>query len=223
MTSLTHSQIWQSIDKLAELSGLSASGLARRSGLAPTSFNKSKRFTSSGRERWPSTESVAKILRCTGMDVQEFMELLLHPDSARQDYQKNIAQQPQAKRIPVIGFAQAGTGGYFDDGGFPVGEGWDQIVPPGDTTDHSYALKVSGDSMMPLYREGDILIVDPESNFHKGDRVILKTQDGQVLAKTLKTRTSKKVELKSINPSHPDLTFTVEEIDWIARIVWASQ
>ena len=32
--------------------------------------------------------------------------------------------------VPLIGFAEAGNGGYFDDGGFPVGRGWEEIRFP---------------------------------------------------------------------------------------------
>ena len=42
---LTHAQIWTALDRLAARSGLSASGLAKRSGLDPTTFNRSKRIT----------------------------------------------------------------------------------------------------------------------------------------------------------------------------------
>jgi phage repressor protein C with HTH and peptisase S24 domain len=59
---LTHAQVWSAIDRLATRAGLSASGLAKRAGLDPTTFNKSKRFTAEGRARWPSTESIAKAL-----------------------------------------------------------------------------------------------------------------------------------------------------------------
>jgi phage repressor protein C with HTH and peptisase S24 domain len=39
----------------------------------------------------------------------------------------------------------------------------------------------------------------------------------------LKRRTSKTLELASLNPSHPDRTLAPAEVEWIARIVWASQ
>ena len=62
---LSHSQIWTALDRLAARAGLSPSGLAKKSGLDPTTFNKSKRITPDGRPRWPSTESVAKALDAT--------------------------------------------------------------------------------------------------------------------------------------------------------------
>jgi phage repressor protein C with HTH and peptisase S24 domain len=60
MNRLTHARVWSAIGALAHRYGLSASGLAKRAGLDPTSFNKSKRVTGEGRPRWPTTESIAK-------------------------------------------------------------------------------------------------------------------------------------------------------------------
>lgn len=222
MDKLTHEQIWSAIDRLALQTGHSVSGLAKQAGLDPTTFNKSKRFTAGGRERWPSTESIAKILRCTDTSIQDFMGSLGQVSSSAANDNLHYRDIPQ-RSVPLIGFAQAGAGGYFDDGGFPVGQGWDEIAPPGEVRENSYALKVSGDSMMPLYREGDILVVDPSANVRRGDRVVIKTRDGEVLAKTLEKKRSDQILLKSLNPEHPDLNYKLNEIEWIARIVWASQ
>src|SRR6187431_2115005 len=126
---LTHSQVWTALDRLAERAGLSASGLAKRAGLDPTTFNKSKRITSDGRARWPSTESVAKILEATGDSVDAFLSLLT-------PQRRSVAM----RRVPVIGFAQAGAGGYFDDAGYPTGEGWDEALFPGIGDEPVYAL-----------------------------------------------------------------------------------
>jgi phage repressor protein C with HTH and peptisase S24 domain len=211
---LTHGKIWTAIDALARRYGLSPSGLARRAGLDATAFNPSKRITSEGRPRWPTTESVAKVLVATGATLDEFVNLLEADGPA-------LRKAPQP--IPLIGFTQAGAGGFFDDGGFPVGGGWDQIRFPRVDDDNAYALEVTGDSMQPLYRDGDILIVSPNSAPRKGDRVVLRTTDGEVMAKILVRRTAKTVELASLNPDHANLVFPVERIDWMARIVWASQ
>ena len=128
-----------------------------------------------------------------------------------------------AQPIPLIGLTQAGAGGFFDDGGFPVGGGWDQIRSPKADDENAYALEVTGDSMQPLYRDGGILVVSPNAGVRKGDRVVLRTTDGEVMAKVLVRRTAKTIELASVNPAHPNLVFPVDRIDWIARIVWESQ
>jgi len=207
---LTHDQIWGALDRLAERAGMSASGLAKKSGLDPTTFNKSKRVTPEGRERWPSTESVAKALAATGVPIDTFIQLI--EDTPR------IVQS-----VPLLGFAQAGSGGYFTDGGFPVGKGWDEVGLPSVNDEHAYALEISGDSMKPAYRDGDVIVVSPGAQIRKGDRVVVKTTDGEVMAKELKRRTAKTLELQSLNPNHVDRTLAAADVDWIARIVWASQ
>ena len=208
---LTHNQIWTAIDRLAAHAGLSASGLAKRSGLDPTTFNKSKRITPDGRPRWPSTESLAKSLAATRTTVDDFVKLI------------SGGKPAVAQLVPVIGLAEAGAGGFFDDGGYPVGEGWDEIAFPGVEDEHAYALEISGDSMIPAYRDGDIIVVSPSTQFRRGDRVVVKTKDGEVMAKELKRRTTKTIELKSLNSTHAERTLPLKEVEWIARIVWASQ
>ena len=128
--------------------------------------------------------------------------------------------------IPVIGLAQAGDGGFFDDGGFPVGGGWERVDLPGASgsgDDNMYALEVSGDSMAPVYRKGDIIVVSPNAVVHLGDRVVAKTTEGEVLAKELRVRNSKRVVLASLNPSFDDREFKPAQIEWLARIMWAKQ
>ena len=68
--------------------------------------------------------------------------------------------------VPLLGFAQAGAGGYFDDGGFPAGKGWDEVGLPSVNDEHAYALKISGDSMKPAYRDGDVIVVSPGRRSH---------------------------------------------------------
>src|SRR3982074_2131935 len=207
---LTHEQIWTALDRLAERAGLSASGLAKKSGLDPTTFNKSKRVTPDGRERWPSTESVAKALAATNSSIDTFVQLI--GDTAR-----------TVQSVPLLGFAQAGTAGYFDDGGFPAGKGWAEVALPSVNDEHAYALEISGDSMKPAYRDGDVIVVSPGPPIRRGDRVVVKTTGGEVMVKELKRRTAKTLELQSLNPNHVDPTLAAAELPWIGPVSWASQ
>src|SRR6476661_3316653 len=207
---LTHGQVWGALDRLAERAGLSPSGLARRAGLDPTTFNKSKRITPDGRERWPSTESLAKALAATGSSIDTFVQLI--GDAAR-----------TVQSVPLLGLAQAGSGGHFDDNGFPAGKGWDEVALPAASDEHAYALEVSGDSMKPAYRDGDVIVVSPGTPIRRGDRVVVKTSGGEVMVKELKRRTTKTLELQSLNPAHVDRTLNADDVEWIARIVWVSQ
>ena len=213
---LSHQTVWAAIDALAERYSLSASGLAKRAGLDSTAFNKSKRLSADGRPRWPSTESIAKIILATGSSVDEFLALL-DGRGAR------AGNAPAQRAVPMLGFAQAGAGGFFDDAGFPAGHGWDLVELPAQAHDGAYALQVQGDSMLPLYRDGDVLIVEPAATIKRGDRVVVKIATGEVMAKILSRRSTEKVELTSLNPAHPMRSVAAKDLEWIARIVWASQ
>ena len=213
MAALSHHEIWAAIDALAARFDMTASALARVAGLDPTSFNRSKRFTgeADARPRWPTTESLAKVLDATGVTFGEFAALA---DGGR---------APAPRGVPLIGFAQAGSDGFFDDAGFPVGQGWDEVGFPGIAEDGAYALEISGDSMAPVYRDGDRIVVSPTTEPRRGDRVVVKTLDGEVMAKELARITTRVVELKSLNAAYEDRVIERRDLAWIARILWASQ
>jgi phage repressor protein C with HTH and peptisase S24 domain len=219
---MKHEDIWRALDTLAAESGLSASGLAKRSGLDPTTFNPSKRTMPDGRARWPSTESLAKVLDATGATMEAFTALVT---GARALASGGAAAKGRAmsRRVPLIGLAQAGSEGYFDDSGYPVGGSWDEVSLPDIADANAYALEISGESMEPVFRDGDLVIVSPNAPVRRGDRVVVRTLAGEVMAKQLTRRSARRVELKSLNPEHPDYSFELTEINWIHRIVWASQ
>jgi phage repressor protein C with HTH and peptisase S24 domain len=137
---LSHQAVWEGIDAIARRHGLSPSALAKLAGLDPTALNPSKRISKDGRERWPSTESIAKILEATGESFDAFI-------AATGAYLQ--APSPIGRTVPLLGLAQAGAGGFFDSAGFPVGQGWDEVILP-KVEEGTYALEVQGDSMLPL-------------------------------------------------------------------------
>jgi phage repressor protein C with HTH and peptisase S24 domain len=209
---LSHAQVWSALDALAARFDMSPSALAKLAGLDSTSFNKSKRQSTDQppRPRWPSTESLAKVLAATGVSFGEFAAMAGGGAGAR-------------KGVPLLGFAEAGADGYFDDSGFPVGQGWEEIELPVGGENDVYALEISGDSMRPVYRDGDRIIVKPTAEPRRGDRVVVKTTDGEVLAKEVARVTAKRIELSSLNPDYPGRTLERRDIAWVARILWASQ
>ncbi|MGX1317724.1 phage repressor protein C with HTH and peptisase S24 domain [Bradyrhizobium sp. USDA 377] len=207
---LTHDQIWVALDRLAARAGLSPSGLAKRAGLDPTTFNRSKRVTSDGRERWPSTESIAKALAATGDSIDTFARLI--GDEAG-----------DGRSVPLLGLALAGASGAFDESGLPSGNGWTEVALPIPENSQTFALEIAGDVLAPTYRDGDVILVSPGTAIRKGDRVVVKTKAGEVTVATLKRRTAKALELQPLDASLAERTMATGEVAWIARIVWASQ
>lgn len=224
---MNHEDVWRALDTLAAEHGLSASGLARKAGLDATTFNRSKRRMGDGRARWPSTESLSKVLHATGSSLEAFTALvggaraLPHGSTARGG--SNGPLYPPARRVPLIGFVQAGAEGFFDDAGFPVGGSWDEVGLPEVADPNAYALEISGESMEPVFRDGDVVIVSPAAPVRRGDRVVTRTRAGEVMAKELVRRSARRVELRSLNPEHPGYSFELTDLAWMHRIVWASQ
>lgn len=209
---LSHARLWKAIDGLARHEGVSVSALAKRAGLDATSFNPSKRFGPGDppRPRWPSTESLTRILTATGLSLGEFAALA-----------QDAAERPST--VPMLGMAQAGQDGFFDDAGLPVGDGWEQTDLPR-PRDSLLSLRITGDSMAPLYREGDRIIVDREaSDVRKGDRVVVRTTGGETLAKEVAALTAAAVTLASVNPAYPPRQLARADIVWMGRILWVSQ
>lgn len=206
---LTHAQIWSAIDRLAARAGLTASGLARRAGLDPTTFNKSKRITAAGRARWPSTESIAKALAATETALATFVGLI------------DGSGRGAARPVPLIGAVEAGV--HFDERRFLAVNGCREIALPSLNDADARALQISGRALEPAYRDGDVIVVSPSAPLRRGDRVVVRTKSDEVLARELKRKTAKSVELKSLDGQHADLALPMAEVAWIARILWASQ
>jgi phage repressor protein C with HTH and peptisase S24 domain len=210
MSSLSHAELWTAIDALAKRFDLTPSAMARLAGLDPTSFNRSKRGDADSRPRWPSTESLAKVLEATGVGFSEFAAMTEAP------------HPPRARGVPLMSVDQARTAQAFDAAGFPIGPAWDEADFPGLFDDGVYALEVSGDELAPVYRDGDRLLVSPVLEPRRGDRVVVKTLRGALLIMTLSRLTARSLQLTAVN-GPGERVLERSEAAWIARILWASQ
>jgi phage repressor protein C with HTH and peptisase S24 domain len=209
---LTHSDVWRAIDRLAAKHGMSPSGLARRAGLDPTTFNKSKRTTREGKRRWPSTESVAKILAATGASLGDFV-VLVGEDQAT----------GLSRKIPLVSLEQADQDGLLDADGQPTGDDWDAMLFPQLTDPDAFALEVGSNRLAPVYREGDVIILSPRASIRRGDRVILKRRDGKILAGQLVRKGVRKIRLAPLTGGAADRALNADQVAWISRVLWASQ
>ena len=202
--SLTHDWIWQAIDALASRQGLSPSGLAKLAGLDATSFNRSKRFTPEGRPRWPSTESIAKILDVTGMSLDEFADIATRPPELK------VAEQTSLEGIPVLGEIRNAALTK-------------QAVALGSARSSKFALIVADASLEPVYSLGNTLILSASEPLRAGDRVVVKPSGMQPSPRLLMRDTGKRIELASFQPEARLLRLDRRAIDWIARIMWVRQ
>ncbi|HEY1980506.1 MAG TPA: helix-turn-helix transcriptional regulator [Xanthobacteraceae bacterium] len=206
-----HADIWSGIDQLAKRSELSASGLARRAGLDPTTFNKSKRITKKGHERWPSTESIAKAIDAANITFHTFADLVDGDGAAK------------AQTVPLLGFAEADAQGFFDASGVPTGDGCDAIPFPDAKKEGYFARKVLGRSMEPAYHDGDVLILSRLAPLRAGDRIVLCLRGGECVVKEFNAETIKTIEVKSIDAGQAVATVQLADVKWYARVMWVRQ
>lgn len=211
---LTHDQIWKGIDRLALRNQMSPSGLAKRSGLDPTTFNKSKRITKEGKLRWPSTESLAKILDATNTTIGDFVGLL--------DNGVN-GSIGVAARLKCIPYGQIASSEALDESGYPHNGDWDEIEFPSIDDSNAYIVELDEDIEPPVFRAGDLLVVSPSSSIRRYDRVLARRKSGHLTIAIMIRRTAQRVTFGSITGSTPEFVADIGELSWMARVVWASQ
>ncbi|MBI1686955.1 S24 family peptidase [Caulobacter hibisci] len=211
---LSHAELWTAIDALAKRFDMSPSAMAKLAGLDPTAFNRSKRGDADTRPRWPSTESLAKVLEATGVGFSEFAALT---------ETSGLGGPGRRAGVPLIGLARAGTPGMFDEAGAPRGTGWEEVELPGPREEGLYALEVEGDALAPVYRDGDRLLVSPTAEPRRGDRVVVMTTDGEVLIREMGRLTARTIELTSVLRDGDDRVLDRMAVAWAACIQWVSQ
>jgi phage repressor protein C with HTH and peptisase S24 domain len=211
---LKHADIWQAIDDLARDHGFTVSGLARRAGLDATTFNKSKRVSVEGRPRWPSLESVSKILDVTGVTPLDFFGYSASPESG--------SKRAPLRRLPTSGIRQIGERESFDAQGHPKGKAWDALPFPELPDRNAYGLVMAGDSAEPVYRDGDLLVASPRAALRRGDRAVIRSISGRMRVCEFLRRSGARYEIRDFSAEGAQ-TIDAREVAFAHRIVWASQ
>lgn len=207
---LSHAEIWTAIDALAKRFDMTPSAMAKLAGLDPTAFNRSKRGDAETRPRWPSTESLAKVLEATGVGFSEFAALTQGAPGRRAG-------------VPLIAMRQVAEPGLFDEGGAPRGAGWEEMEVPGGGEEGLYALEIEGDALAPVYRHGDRLLVSPTTEPRRGDRVVVMTTRGELLIREMGRLTARTIELTSVLRDGDDRVLDRMDLAWAASVRWVSQ
>jgi phage repressor protein C with HTH and peptisase S24 domain len=211
----THAEVWRGIDRLARKNGLSPSGLAKSAGLDATTFNPSKRVTKEKKARWPSTESIAKILDATNTALADFVVLM------RDDSSPAGADAGRRLRRATLGGAPLAD--QFDQAGFAVGSAWQEAEFPAVDDPQAYAVEIAGDRFEPFLRDGDLLIVVPSASVRRRDRVLLMHRSGDLRVGQLVRRTGQQVEFRDYTAQAATGALPAADIVWMARIAWIGQ
>lgn len=201
----THDQIWAAIDRLAESRGFSPSGLARQAGLDPTAFNRSKRVSPNGKPRWPSTESVSKILAVTGSTMSDLFALMDDNDSA--------GNGP----LPLMAYNEIRAGRITAD----TTEIFTLAMDRGG--DAVFAVKIEDDRLHPLIRSGATIVAERDIKLKAQDRVLLYSREHGLKGGIFMASQKKAVTILLPGPTFTEITFTDADLEWTARILWSSQ
>lgn len=214
---MQHKDIWRALDTLAAEHGLSVSGLARRAGLDPTTFTPAKRRLPDGRARWPSTESLAKVLEATRTPIEAFTALVSGARALPAS-----ASRASGRRFPLLAHPGRAVD-FFDASGRPKGTATAEIALPGIGDPAAYALTLADDTMAPLFRSGDIVIASPAAPVRHGDRVLVRLSEGALIARELIERAARRLVLRHLSPAPGEVVVDPSEVAFLHRIVWARQ
>jgi phage repressor protein C with HTH and peptisase S24 domain len=211
---LTHDQIWRGVDRLALRNGLSPSGLAKRAGLDPTTFNKSKRVTQDGKQRWPGTESLSKILEATQTSMADFVTLI---DDTPTVQSRSLDLKVKSIRLSKV------TDDSFDKSGFPAEGEWEEVEFPSIDDPRAYIVELDKDVAQDFFRLGSLLVVSPSNSVRRHDRVMLKLKSGGMRFGAVKRKTAQQYTIVEAGRDDSEVAVTAKEIAWIVRIIWVSQ
>ncbi|MTI18794.1 helix-turn-helix transcriptional regulator [Rhodobacteraceae bacterium RKSG542] len=213
---LSHEAIWQGIDEVARRNQLSPSGLAKLAGLDTTSFNKSKRITADGRKRWPSTESLSKVLDVTGTTLAQFLGLCSQPEAETAPTSGSLAV-PCISSQDITDIKTQGTANIT------IVNTASYIAFPVKHAEKYFAVEVYGNNFEPYYADGQILIVSQDTSLRRGDKVIFKRQGRDPLLRVFLSEKLGAYTFRGLQSCDPPLEIETSQLEWALRVRWASQ
>ena len=136
----------------------------------------------------------------------------------------NVVPAPEfTKRVPLISYVQAGSWSGVNDPYF-LGNAQEWIMTDVDVSSSAFALKIQGDSMLPQFKEGDMVIIDTIITPQPGDFVIAKNSEEEATFKKYRPRGNNEqgtlvFELVALNPDFPTLRSDIDHCNIIGVMV----
>jgi SOS-response transcriptional repressor LexA len=127
------------------------------------------------------------------------------------------------RKVPVISYVQAGMMTEVMDP-FALGEGFELITTDLDLSPGAFALVIKGESMLPEFREGDKIVIDPAVQPLPGDMVIAKNTEEEATFKKYRPRGYNErgemvFELIPLNEDYPVMRSDIEHLRVIGVMV----
>ena len=207
---MKYDTVWNAVDNLAKSLGMSPSGLAKKSGLDSTTFNRSKRKRPDGKNRWPSLDSLNKVFEFCNITFEEFYK-----------YGETDNPPENLNTIPYIKLSGVSKREYCQEGEICT-TNWETICFP-DGTKNLYAVEIDNTDYAPLYKFGTTLILAKHSEIRRNDRVAVFKKDGDFLLAEFIRGKPRTLELQNLNAPEESFSENIDDILFLSRIVWASQ
>jgi len=209
---LKYSDIWRAIDELADRHGLTPSGLARKAGLDPTTFNKSKRLNASGRERWPSTESLAKAMDAVGASFEEVFGFL-----------DNNRNRRKVGNVPIAAESAAAASSAYNEVGSPCGPIWKQTTLPHVADPMAYAITIESNKYRPALAPGGLVVASPIAPVSNGQRVVVRLHEDKIELAVFLERTATGIDIGPFCGETLPRKLSTDEFATLHRIIWVAQ
>lgn len=125
--------------------------------------------------------------------------------------------------VPVVNKVSAGYPSDFTDLSYPPRVADAYIAAPGVDDPDAFAARVSGDSMMPKYAEGDIVVFSPAAAWKDGADCFVRFEDGQTTFKRVYADWTpddrEALRLQPRNDRYPPRVVPREQITGVYRAV----
>ncbi len=133
------------------------------------------------------------------------------------------AAQIGTKQIPLLSYVSAGTWRGAVDA-FQPNDAHDWLVTDLELSDSAFALEIKGDSMLPEFKPGDRVIIDPGVSPQPGDFVVAKNGDEEAMFKKYRPRQVNErgqvvFELVPLNEDYPTIRSDVTPVIILGTMV----
>lgn len=123
-------------------------------------------------------------------------------------------ESDHSRRIGVIGWAHAGQAAGYEE----LPASWQRTIPTDCRDPNAFAVMLEGDSMEPVFRDGDLLVLMPSERIHNGCIAVVRLTSDGVLLRRIEVR-GKRMRLVPLNPRYEVEEMDCEQVSW-AYPVW---
>ena len=189
--------------------GLSQRAFAARTSLSPSYINTLEKIYNpkTGKPYSVTTDVASEIAKAMFLSIEDLLSML----DKSQEFEVNSTKKDilgnEVVSIPLLGTVKAG----YD---YLAEENWIGTVDLDKNTAESgefFALKVKGDSMSPIFLEGDIVIIKKQNDCENNEVAVVIINGEEGTLKRVK-KTEQGIILQPFNPIYGPVMFTNEEI-----------